>query len=257
MKAKKHLGQHFLTDETLCENIANSLIVLDDIPRILEVGPGKGVLSKYLLQKDAKYQAVELDKDMVQYLINEYPNIEECLIQENVLHLDFSQLFDQKEFLLIGNYPYNISTEIIFQMLKHRDHIPQMVGMFQKEVADRIVAKHGSKIYGITSVLTQIYYEGETLFAVPPSSFSPPPKVQSSVIRLTRKESIPECNYKLLTQLVKISFNQRRKMLRNTLKSFIIDLELLNHKVFTLRPEHLSVENFIELTHLIENQNES
>jgi 16S rRNA (adenine1518-N6/adenine1519-N6)-dimethyltransferase len=257
LKAKKALGQHFLIDENLSSSIADALTQIEQYPRILEIGPGKGVLTKYLLNKSAEFQAVELDRDMVSYLTKHYPGIEDKLINIDFLKVDFDKVYDGQEFLLIGNYPYNISTEIIFKMLGKVKLIPEMVGMFQKEVADRIVAPHGSKTYGVTSVLTQAFYTGETLFAVPPQSFNPPPKVNSSVIRLVRKEGEMGCDPKKLRQIVKMTFNQRRKMLRNTLKSIVEDHSLFEDKFFTLRPEQLSVQDFIELTNLIENKNES
>lgn len=257
MKAKKALGQHFLIDETLTSNIAHSLTLLEEYPRILEIGPGQGVLTQHLLKLKADFKAVELDQDMVQYLLEHLPDIKGKIINIDFLKVDFEIAHDGQEFLLIGNFPYNISTEIVFKMIDNRHLIPEMVGMFQKEVADRIVAPHGSKIYGVTSVLTQAFYSGETLFAVPPSSFNPPPKVQSSVIRLVRKEGTLDCNPKKLRQVVKTTFNNRRKMLRNTLKPLVDDPSFLEDKLFTLRPEQLSVENFIELTNRIEKANES
>jgi len=252
VKAKKALGQHFLIDETITENISNSLTLMEEYPRILEIGPGKGVLTKYLLKKEVEFKAVELDKDMVEHLLGHLSDIQDKIINIDFLKIDFDKVYEGQEFLLIGNYPYNISTEIIFKMLAHVYLIPEMVGMFQKEVADRIVAPHGSKTYGVTSVLTQAFYTGETLFDVPPSSFNPPPKVNSSVIRLLRKEGELGCDPKKLRQIVKMTFNQRRKMLRNTLKPLVEDHSIFEDKFFTLRPEQLSVENFIELTNRIE-----
>lgn len=257
MKAKKALGQHFLIDENLTANISKSLTKLKDYPRILEIGPGQGVLTKYLLNLDADFKAVELDRDMVEHLLEHLPGIKGKIINIDFLKVDFEIAHDGQEFLLIGNFPYNISTEIVFKMINNRQLIPEMVGMFQKEVADRIVAPHGSKIYGVTSVLTQAFYTGETLFAVPPSSFDPPPKVQSSVIRLVRKEGSLNCDPKKLRQIVKMTFNQRRKMLRNTLKPLVEDHSIFEDKFFTLRPEQLSVQNFIELTNRIKEANES
>jgi len=257
VKAKKALGQHFLIDEDLSSNIASSLSLSTKFPRVLEIGPGKGVLTKYLIQKDFSFKAVEVDSDMVNYLINHYTTLSNKIIHLDLLKVSFQKVYDGQEFLVIGNFPYNISTEIVFKILDNVSLIPEMVGMFQKEVAERIIAPHGSKTYGITSVLTQAYYNGELLYAVPPNSFNPPPKVDSAVIRLTRKEEPLGCDPKLLKQIVKMSFNQRRKMLRNTLKTIVTNHELFEDKLFTLRPEQLSVDDFVALTNRIEKENES
>lgn len=257
MKAKKALGQHFLNDENLAANIAGSLAKTDSCPRVLEIGPGRGILTKYLLQYSFHLKAVEVDKDMVHVLTHDFPQIKEDLIHISFLKLDLKKVFGGLPFLMIGNYPYNISTEIVFKMLDNLDLIPEMVGMFQKEVAERFVAPHGSRTYGITSVLIQAYYDGELLYQVPPHSFNPPPKVDSAIIRLTRKEGPLDCNPRFFKQVVKMAFSQRRKMMRNTLKSIVKDPELIQDKVFTLRPEHLSVEDFISLTNKIEKSNES
>ncbi len=255
MKAKKALGQHFLNDSQLAANIANSMTTVNEFPKVLEIGPGKGILSQFLINQDYDFQAVELDGDMVNVLAQSHPAMK--VIHSDFLKLDLRSIFTSEQFIIIGNFPYNISTEIIFKILKQVDLIPEMIGMFQKEVAERIISKHGSKVYGITSVLTQLFYEGEKLFDVPPHSFNPPPKVDSAVIRLTRKKEKPYCDLSLLKQIVKMGFNQRRKMLRNTLKSVVKNPEILKNKIFTLRPEQLSVIEFVQLTNLIEKENES
>lgn len=194
---------------------------------------------------------------MVSYLTEHYPQLTDQVIFLDFLKLDLSKVFDGEPFYLTGNYPYNISSQIIFKMLKHKELIPEMVGMFQKEVADRIIAPHGSKTYGVVSVLTQAFYTGEMFMKVSPGSFSPPPKVNSAVIRLTRKENFElPCSEKLLRAVVKTAFGQRRKMMRNTLKSIINDKDLLNSSFFTQRPEQLSVTDFITLTCIIEKRKE-
>lgn len=253
MKAKKSFGQHFLINEPLAESIANGLHKKEGIKNVLEVGPGKGVLTKYLLQQDINLKVVEADKDMVGYLENNYPELKEDIIFLDFLKLNMSKCFDGEPFYMIGNYPYNISSQIIFRMLKYMDLIPEMVGMFQKELADRVVAPHGSKTYGVISVLTQAFYTGSTIHKVSPGSFSPPPKVNSSVIRLVRKPDYQNlgCDYKIFRRVVKAGFSQRRKMLRNTLKPIVKDPNFLQEKSLQMRPEQLSVQDFVELTKTI------
>ena len=249
MKAKKSYGQHFLINEPASEKIAFGLHRKEGIKNVLEIGPGKGVLTKYFLQQDINFRAVEADRDMVAYLKQHYPVLEDKIIFLDFMKLNLSKVFDGEAFYLTGNYPYNISSQILFKMLKHKE----LIGMFQKEVADRVIAPHGSKTYGVLSVLVQAFYKGEMFMKVSPGSFSPPPKVNSAVIRLTRKENFElPCSEKLLRAVVKTSFGQRRKMIRNTLKVLIQDKDLLESELFTKRPEHLSVNDFIELTCLIE-----
>jgi len=249
LKAKKSFGQHFLINEPLSEKIANALVMDSDIKNVLEIGPGKGVLSKYLLQQDINLRVVEADKDMVSYLEDHYPKLRGNIIFLDFLKLNMKKVFDGASFYLIGNYPYNISSQILFKMVKHRELIPEMVGMFQKEVSDRVIAPPGSKTYGVVSVLIQAYYHGETVVKVNPGSFNPPPKVMSSVIRLTRKEDFElGCDYGFFRTVVKTAFGQRRKMLRNTLKGLVKDAALLKEPYFTKRPEELGVEEFVELT---------
>lgn len=257
MRAKKSFGQHFLINEPLAKGIAYALNRTEGHKRVLEIGPGKGVLTKYLLEQDIDLKVVEADRDMVAYLEENYPALDDRIIFLDFLKLNMVKAFDNNPFYLIGNYPYNISSQIVFKMLKYRSLIPEMVGMFQKEVAERIIAPHGSKTYGVISVLTQAFYEGEMLFKVSRGSFSPPPKVLSAVIRLKRKENYEDigCTHGLFKQIVKAAFNQRRKMLRNTLKGIVKDHSILTDDIFLQRPEHLSVERFIELTQMIEHSN--
>lgn len=254
VKAKKHLGQHFLTDETIAKKIADSLIG-DSYKEVLEIGPGMGVLTKYLLaNKKFTTSVIEIDSESVTYLQNNFIHLSNRIFQKDFLKVDLQSLFSNKQFAIIGNFPYNISTQIVFKTLENRGLIPEFSGMFQKEVAERIAEKAGSKKYGILSVLTQAFYDVEYLFTVPPTVFSPPPKVESGVIRLTRKKeySLP-VNEKLFFRVVKTAFNQRRKMLRGSLKQFNLTDELKQSEFFTKRPEQLSVEEFIELTKWIEN----
>lgn len=254
MKAKKSFGQHFLINEPLSEKIANSLKMESGIGKnVLEIGPGKGVLTKYLIEQDINLKVCEADKDMVSYLETNYPALRDNIIYLDFLKLNMKKVFDGQPFYLIGNYPYNISSQILFKMVKHKELIPEMVGMFQKEVSDRVIAPPGSKTYGVISVLIQAYYTGENVVKVSPGSFNPPPKVMSSVIRLTRKENTDlGCDESLFRQIVKAGFNQRRKMLRNTLKPFINNTELADNPIFKQRPESLSVEEFVDITKMIE-----
>lgn len=246
MRPKKSLGQHFLNREDIAERIADALIHVGEYAQILEVGPGEGVLTKYLIQRASNLTAIELDRDLIMGLATKFPTLH--IVNQDFLKVDLTKVMTG-QFGLIGNYPYNISSQILFKMVEHREFIPEMVGMFQKEVAERVIAPPGSKVYGVISVLIQAYYRGEYLFTVDKGAFNPPPKVQSGVIRLTRKpiEEI-DCEYSLFKQIVKVSFGQRRKMLRNTLKQFISNSEVLEEDFFKRRPETLSVEDFIQLT---------
>ena len=256
IRAKKSYGQHFLINENLAESIANVAIELSNRYPVLEIGPGKGVLTKYLFEEMIRFSSVEADIEMIEYLHSNYPGIDIHLIYNDFLKLNFDDLFPDEEFILFGNFPYNISSQIIFRMIDHHERIPVLVGMFQKEVAERIVAVPGNKDYGILSVLTQVHYTGKIIYKVKPGSFSPPPKVDSSVIRLERKENAKiDCNEKLFKSIVKITFNQRRKMIRNTLKGMVNDAEFLQNEFFNLRPEQLSVEDFVYLTNIIEQKN--
>jgi 16S rRNA (adenine1518-N6/adenine1519-N6)-dimethyltransferase len=257
LKAKKHLGQHFLTSEDIAQRIADSLSPTCE--NVLEIGPGKGILSRCLLKKadssarPLNLKVVEIDPDMVAYLTRHFPALRGRIVAADFLEAELVALFDQQPFALIGNFPYNISTEILFRMLEHRDLIPEMVGMFQREVAERIVAPPGGRDYGITSLLVQAWYAGEYLFSVDGSQFSPPPKVQSGVIRLTRRPEVSlGCDEQLFQKLVKTAFNQRRKMLRNTLRPFFRNLDALDPEILTRRPETLSVAEFVALTNQIQ-----
>lgn len=253
MKAKKSYGQHFLVNETIAESIASSLQLTKDYKKVLEVGPGQGFLTKYLLKKEYELIVVEADRDMVAYLQRHYPELKGQIISADFMKVDLGLFFEDEPFALIGNYPYNISSQILFRMLEYKAQIPEMVGMFQKEVAERVVAAPGSKIYGVVSVLVQAFYDGEFLFEVDKSEFNPPPKVQSAVIRLTRKENQDlGCSYKFFRAVVKQAFSQRRKMLRNTMKSFTKAPELQQDPFFQKRPEKLSVQDFVYLTNWIE-----
>lgn len=251
MQAKKSYGQHFLKHDHIAARIADSLTQAASAGRVLEVGPGMGMLTKHLLaHNDYATYAVEADRDMVEYLQQHYPDFaHNRLITKDFLEFDAPDHFGQAPFCLIGNFPYNISTQILFRLLDWRAYVPEMVGMFQKEVADRVVSKPGSKVYGITSVLAQAFYKTEYLFTVERGSFNPPPKVLSAVIRLTRKEGFElGCDEKLFRNIVKTAFNQRRKMLRNTLKPFFPAEILMNEPYFEKRPEMLGWEEYVALT---------
>ncbi|MGO3182524.1 MAG: 16S rRNA (adenine(1518)-N(6)/adenine(1519)-N(6))-dimethyltransferase RsmA [Aequorivita sp.] len=253
VRAKKHLGQHFLNDEITAEKIADTLL-LEDYKNVLEIGPGMGVLTKYLIEKDIEVIAMDLDTESIAYLEENYPNKNLKILEADFLKFDISQLFGEEQFAITGNFPYNISTQIVFKMLERKEQIPEFTGMFQKEVAKRICEKEGSKTYGILSVLAQAFYDAEYLFTVPPTVFDPPPKVDSGVLRLKRKEdfSIP-CSEKMLYKVVKTAFQQRRKTLRNSLKSFNISDKIKEDSIFGQRPEQLSVAQFIALTQKLEN----
>ena len=252
VKAKKHLGQHFLTDESIAQKIADS-ISLENYSKVLEIGPGMGVLTKYLLEKPTDTFVIEIDTESVEYLGNNYPKLEGKIISKDFLKYNLNEIFKGEPFAIIGNFPYNISTQIVFKTLEMRNQVPEFAGMFQKEVAQRICEKKGSKVYGILSVLAQAFYEAEYLFTVPPDVFDPPPKVDSGVLRLKRKENFTlPCDEKLFFTVVKLAFNQRRKTMRNSLKSMIHSDVLKEDSIFDLRPEQLSVEQFIELTQKIE-----
>ncbi|MDG2349694.1 MAG: 16S rRNA (adenine(1518)-N(6)/adenine(1519)-N(6))-dimethyltransferase RsmA [Flavobacteriaceae bacterium] len=253
VRAKKHLGQHFLEDETIAKKIADTLQGFG-YDFILEIGPGMGVLTKYLLTKQPTTYVIEIDSDSVAYLKLNYVNLHSNIIEENFLTFDLNQIFRNKPFAIIGNFPYNISTQIVFKTLEMRFQIPEFAGMFQKEVAQRICEKEGSKVYGILSVLTQAFYDAEYLFTVPPEVFNPPPKVNSGVLRLTRKEDFRlSCDENLFFKVVKIGFQQRRKTLRNSLKTFNLSDNLKANAIFGKRPEQLSVNSFVKLTNLIQN----
>lgn len=253
MKAKKSYGQHFLTNEHYAQKIADSLSLDGTYAGLLEVGPGQGVLTKYLVAKGLPFKAVDADADMLAYLRAHHPDWQPFLILHDFLKLPLPGLFSEP-FAIIGNFPYNISSQILFKTIDHRDIIPELVGMFQKEVAERVVAPPGSKVYGILSVLVQAWYTTEYLFTVGSGNFNPPPKVQSAVIRLRRKNNplVASEDAALFRQVVKMAFGQRRKMLRNTLKPLLPEADaLLELPFFQQRPEQLSIADFVQLTNWI------
>lgn len=261
VRAKKFLGQHFLTDLSVAQKIADTI----QEGRVIEIGPGMGVLTQYLL-KNPKIDltAIEIDRESVAYLKEWYPELK--LMEGDFLKLNLDELYPEGEFCVIGNYPYNISSQIFFKVLEWKDRIPVCSGMIQKEVAERLASKPGKKAYGILSVLLQAYYDIEYLFTVDEHVFNPPPKVKSAVIRMTRnKRAHLDCDEKLMKVVVKTSFNQRRKQMRNSLKALVTEActhngvadeqqikQMLDQKIFTMRPEQLSVNEFVELTKMIE-----
>lgn len=257
VKAKKYLGQHFLKDEDIAKQIAETL-VRSEFKNVVEIGPGTGVLTKYLLTQELNLVAMDLDSESIRYLNESFPLAHPQLltgpgtfrvIEADFLNYDLQRLFGDEQFRITGNFPYNISTQIVFKMLEFRNQIPEFSGMFQKEVAQRICANEGSKTYGILSVLAQAFYDAEYLFTVHPEVFDPPPKVQSGVLRLTRKTDFQlPCDEPLFRRVVKTAFNQRRKTLRNSLKTFALSDILKEDIIFDQRPEQLSVTDFIALT---------
>lgn len=249
VKAKKFLGQHFLTDEKIAERIVESLS--PETNHVLEIGPGMGVLTKYLIKKEElDFHVVEIDRESVAYLHDHYPTLD--VIEGDFLQYDLTSLF-QDTFSIIGNFPYNISSQILFKVFDNRDKVTEVVGMFQKEVAERVAAGPGSKTYGILSVLLSAFYNIEYLFTVNENVFNPPPKVKSAVIRLKRNDVKGlECNEKLFTQVVKTGFNQRRKTLRNALRQLNMPLDKISEEILAKRAEQLSVAQFIEITKTIE-----
>ena len=253
VKPKKFLGQHFLKDLSIAKDIADTVDECPGLP-ILEVGPGMGVLTQFLMEKGREVKVVELDFESVAYLRENFPALEGNIIEDDFLKLKLEKLFDGRPFVLTGNYPYNISIQIFFKMLDYKDLIPCCTGMIQKEVAERIAAGPGSKTYGILSILIQAWYKVEYLFTVHEHVFNPPPKVKSAVIRMTRNETKElGCNERLFKLIVKTTFNQRRKTLRNSISSILEKGNpLSNDPVFNKRPEQLSVQEFIELTNRVE-----
>ncbi|HET8887124.1 MAG TPA: 16S rRNA (adenine(1518)-N(6)/adenine(1519)-N(6))-dimethyltransferase RsmA [Salinimicrobium sp.] len=248
VRAKKHLGQHFLKDENIAQKIAETLS-FSNYKNVLEIGPGMGVLTKYLFAEDRNVHVVEIDTESVAYLQEHYPKLENKIHSEDFLKYDVKQIFGEEQFAIIGNFPYNISSQIVFKTLEIRELVPEFSGMFQKEVAQRICEKEGSKTYGILSVLVQAFYEAEYLFTVPPSVFNPPPKVDSGVLKLTRKKEYHlACDESLFFRIVKTAFQQRRKTLKNSLKIFNLPEIITEDSIFGRRPEQLSTAQFIDLT---------
>ena len=249
VRAKKYLGQHFLKDENIARQIAESLT--GSTTHVLEIGPGMGVLTKYLHANEAlDFHAIEIDTESVVYLHDHYPTLH--VIKGDFLALDLNELFSEP-FAVIGNFPYNISSQILFKVYDNRNQIPEVVGMFQKEVAERVAAKPGSKTYGILSVLLSAFYDIEYLFTVHEHVFNPPPKVKSAVIRLRRNTTQAlSCDEQLFTKVVKIGFNQRRKTLRNALKQLNLPLDKVPENLLALRAEQLSVADFVAITKALE-----
>lgn len=248
VRAKKHLGQHFLKDEHIAQNIVDA--IPPEMEQVLEIGPGMGVLTKYLSIDPQKIlKVVEIDKESVAYLRAHYPEL--TIIEGDFLQMDLSGLFSD-HYAVIGNFPYNISSQILFKVLENRQQIPVVVGMFQKEVAQRIAAPPGSKTYGILSVLLQAYYDIEYLFTVHEHAFNPPPKVKSGVIRLKRNQTLYlDCDESLFFKVVKTAFNQRRKTLRNALSVMVPDKSVLSGSLFDKRAEQLGVHDFVFITRLL------
>ena len=254
--AKKRLGQHFLVDLTIARDIADTVDICPGTP-ILEVGPGMGVLTQFLLEKQRKLKVVEIDEESVAYLRHNLTALqEENIIPDDFLKMHLDRIFDGEQFMLIGNYPYNVSSQIFFKMLDYKDYIPFCSGMIQKEVGERLAAAPGSKAYGILSILIQLWYDVEYLFTVDENVFSPPPKVKSAVVRMKRnKREELECDESLFKKIVKGTFNQRRKKLRNSIQQIVgKNSPLLSDPILDKRPEQLSIEDFIELTKRVEKE---
>lgn len=252
IKPKKHLGQHFLTDRNIAEKIVNSIIFHDDYKTLIEVGAGTGVLTDFLIKnRNIRLYINEIDDTSINYLQENFDIPDKTLLHESFLELDFHKLKADK-IGIIGNFPYNISSQIFFKILENRHMVKETVGMVQKEVAERLCAKHGNKEYGILSVLLQAYYHLEYLFTVNPGSFNPPPKVKSAVIRLKRNNTTKlPCDEKLFKQIVKQGFNNRRKTLRNALKNLNLSEGERKHDILNYRAEQLCVDDFVKLTRLV------
>ena len=247
VKAKKHLGQHFLKDLNIAQKIADTLS-LANYKKVVEIGAGMGVLTQFLLKKDTEVYVVEIDKESVAYLEAHYPELRGKIIADDFLKYDIAGYLGEP-FAIIGNFPYNISTQIVFKLLELRDYVPEFSGMFQKEVAERICEREGSKTYGILSVLVQAFYEATYLFTVSEGVFNPPPKVKSGVLRLVRKPNYHlDCDEALFFTIVKTAFNQRRKTLRNSLKSLLTNESLKKNSIFDKRPEQLPWQDFVFIT---------
>ncbi|MES2798418.1 MAG: 16S rRNA (adenine(1518)-N(6)/adenine(1519)-N(6))-dimethyltransferase RsmA [Bacteroidota bacterium] len=252
VRAKKKLGQHFLIDKNICRKIADQYRFHNDCKKVLEIGPGMGALTEFLVEKEIDLYMIDVDKESIIYLKKHYPTYRSKIIEGDFLRMNLQELMGTEPFAVVGNFPYNISSQILFKCLENRNQIPEIMGMFQKEVAERVAEKPGTKTYGIMSVLLQAFYDIEYCFTVDEHVFSPPPKVKSGVIRLTRnnRESMG-CDEALFIRIVKMSFNQRRKTIRNSIKQLIKD-KGFDHPFLTLRPERLSVEDFIILTKEVE-----
>ncbi|MBQ8336293.1 MAG: 16S rRNA (adenine(1518)-N(6)/adenine(1519)-N(6))-dimethyltransferase RsmA [Bacteroidaceae bacterium] len=254
--AKKRLGQHFLVDLSIAKDIADTVDVCPGMP-VLEVGPGMGVLTRFLLEKQRPVKVVEIDEESVSYLCKNLPQLgEENIIPDDFLKMHLDRLFGGNEFMLIGNYPYNISSQIFFKMLDYKEYIPYCSGMIQKEVGERLAASPGSKAYGILSIFIQLWYDVEYLFTVHENVFSPPPKVKSAVVLMRRNgRTCLGCNEELFRKIVKGTFNQRRKKLRNSIQQIVgKESPLLNDPILEKRPEQLSIEDFIGLARKVESE---
>ena len=250
VKPKKHLGQHFLIDLDISKKIADAIVLEKDNANVMEVGPGTGSLTQFLFSEDINLIAYEIDEESVVFLNEKYPKLN--LRIENILSVDWKNIFNYQPFTVTGNFPYNISSQILFKIYENRNMVFQMVGMFQKEVAERVCSGPGTKKYGILSVLLQAFYHVEYLFTVDENVFNPPPKVKSGVIRLQRNDvQNLECDEKLFFIVVKAIFNQRRKMVRNSLKSLMMG-QIIDHPLFVKRPEQLTVTDFINITKMLE-----
>ena len=254
VKPKKHLGQHFLVDQNIASKIVEQLTLPQEVDDVLEIGPGMGVLTQYLLQhKEYRTTVLDIDRESIAYLQQHFPQLGDRIISADFLKTDLSTLFPGR-FAIIGNFPYNISSQIFFKVLEHRDKVPEVVCMIQKEVAERLASPPGSKAYGILSVLLQAYYNIEYLFTVNENVFTPPPKVKSAVIRLSRNgvKSL-DCDESLFKAVVKTAFNQRRKTIRNSIRSLFND-NSVRHPLLDMRPEQLGVGQFVELTNFVKQQ---
>ena len=259
VRPKKNLGQHFLTDLSIAKRIADTVDVCPDLP-VLEVGPGMGVMTQFLVEKPRPFKVVEIDRESVAYLNEHFPKLRENILGEDFLRMDLRQVFGGQQFVLTGNYPYDISSQIFFKMLDNRDIIPCCTGMIQHEVAVRMASQPGNKQYGILSVLIQAWYNVEYLFTVEPTVFNPPPKVISAIIRMTRNEvQHLGCDEQLFKRVVKTVFNQRRKMLRVSLRQIFnaqhpTSDAFFQQDIMTRRPEQLSIPQFVELTNMVQNE---
>ena len=256
VRPKKNLGQHFLTDLNIAKRIADTVDACPELP-VLEVGPGMGVLTQYLMEKPRPMKVVEIDSESVAYLNEKYPRLRDNILGEDFLRMDLSKVFDGKQFVLTGNYPYDISSQIFFKMLDNKDLIPCCTGMIQREVAQRMASSPGNKAYGILSVMIQAWYDVEYLFTVDENVFNPPPKVKSAVIRMTRNETTDlGCDEQLFKRVVKTVFNQRRKMLRVSIKPIFaghcVSEEFFKDDMMTKRPEQLTIKQFVELTNKVQ-----
>lgn len=253
VKPKKHLGQHFITDFSVCEKISEAITFHESYNKLLEVGPGTGAVTQYLLKLDATLKVAEVDRESIKYLNEHYPDLE--VLDLDILKADLDELYND-QFGIVGNFPYHISTQIMFTVLQYKHVIPEVVGMFQKEVAQRICEPPGKKTYGILSVLIQAFYEAEYLYTIGPEVFDPPPKIDSGILRLRRRTNFKlDCDEKLFFQIVKMAFNQRRKTISNSLAAYNVRA-CLTPELLKDRPEQLNVEQFVTITNLISNSQE-